>query len=267
MTQDVAPLLALRNVRLVRDERTILDAITWALRPGERWVVLGQNGSGKTTLMRIASLYVHPSSGDVDVLGERLGRFDVRRMRTRIGLASSLLAAQFRRELTPLEIVMTAKNAALEPWWHTYTADDRSRALGFLERLGVGAYADRSFGTLSSGEQQRVQLARTLMADPAFVLLDEPTAGLDLTGRETLVSTLSDLAHQPASPPFVLVTHHVDEIPPGFTHVLLLAGGCSLAQGSIDDVLTADSLSACFGIDLELERRADGRFSAWAHRR
>lgn len=266
MTEAAAPLLALRNVRLVRDERVILDSVTWEVRPGERWIVLGRNGSGKTSLMRIASLYLHPSSGEVEVLGERLGHVDVRRMRTRIGLASSLLAAQLRRELTPLDIVMTAKNAALEPWWHTYTDSDRSRAHGFLERLGVGAYADRAFGTLSSGEQQRVQLARTLMADPAFVLLDEPTAGLDLAGREMLVATLSELAHQPESPPFVLVTHHVDEIPPGFTHVLLMAGGRTLAQGALDQVLTARSLSECFELDLELERRPDGRFSAWARR-
>lgn len=267
MTTVEVPLVALRDVRLVRDERVILDNITWAVRPGEHWVVLGRNGSGKTSIVRIASLYLHPSSGEVDVLGERLGRMDVRRMRTKIGLASSSLAGQFRRQLTPLEIVMTAKNGALEPWWHTYSEDDRRRALSLLERLGVGAYADREFATLSSGEQQRVQLARTLMTDPAYVLLDEPTAGLDLAGRETLVATLSELACHGASPPFVLVTHHVDEIPPGFTHVLLIAAGRSLAQGALDEVLTSAALSACFGLELDLERRPDGRFSAWARHR
>lgn len=257
------PALDLRAVSLVRDERRILDGIDWTVLPQQRWVVLGRNGSGKTSLVRIASLYLHPSAGEVRVLGELLGRTDVRRLRARIGLASSSLAAQLRRELTALDVVMTAKHAALEPWWHHYDDDDRAAARRALARMGIGAFADRAVGTLSSGEQQRVLLARSLMGDPGLVLLDEPTAGLDLGGREQLVHALAQLAHDPAAPALVLVTHHVDEIPPGFTHVLLLADGGVLAAGPIDETLTSASLSACFGVPLTLERRGR-RWSAWA---
>ena len=197
------------------------------------------------------------------MLGEELGRTDVRRLRTRIGLASSSLAHQLRPELTALDVVMTARYAALEPWWHTYTDDDRDRARSLLARLRVGHFAARMIGTLSSGEQQRVLLARTLMMDPGIILLDEPTAGLDLGGREQLVGALAALAADPESPPTVLVTHHVDEIPPGFTHALLLSGGRMLAKGPIERTLKADALSECFRVPLRLERRGN-RWSAWA---
>jgi len=251
-------------VSFVRDERTILAPLDWTVQPHERWLVLGANGSGKTTLLRIASVYEHPSTGTVEVLGERLGRTDVRVLRRRIGLASSGLAAQFRQELTPLDVVMTARYAALEPWWHTYTDEDRARAQDCLERMGVGAYAKRTLATLSSGEQQRVFLARTLMNDPALLLLDEPSARLDLGGREQLIAALSVLVDDAAAPPLVLVTHHVDEVPPGMTHALLLRGGDVVAKGPIARALTNDTLSACFGVHLVLERRPDGRLSAWA---
>jgi iron complex transport system ATP-binding protein len=253
----------LRTVRLVRDERVILDDIDWTVQPGERWVVLGRNGSGKTSIVRIASLYLHPSSGVVEVLGERLGRTDVRVLRRRIGLASAALARELRPDLHALDVVMTAKNAALEPWWHRYDDVDRDRALAQLDRFGIAAYAGRTFGTLSSGEQQRTLLARTLMTEPGLVLLDEPTAGLDLGGREELVSSLTLLARDDTAPPMVLVTHHVDEIPPGFTHVLLLRAGRVHAAGPIESTLTAEALSGCFGMALVLERHGD-RYGAWA---
>jgi iron complex transport system ATP-binding protein len=160
--------------------------------------------------------------------------------------------------------VMTAKYAALEPWWHRYTADDRERAVSCLARMGVGRLAERPLATLSTGERQRVLLARTLMNDPGVILLDEPSAGLDLGGREDLVAALAELGGQRDSPPFVLVTHHVDEIPPGTTHALLLKGGRAIAQGMLGNVLTSDTLSDCFGMPLTLERREDGRFTAWA---
>ena len=255
--------LLLEQVSLVRDGRALLDRVDLEVQPGQHWVVLGRNGSGKTSLIRIASLYLHPSSGTVHVLGERLGRTDVRKLRTRIGIASSSLAQQLRRELTALDVVMTAKHAALEPWWHRYDDDDRSRAAEQLERLGVGHLAGRTVGTLSSGEQQRVLLARTLMAAPGLLLLDEPTAGLDLGGREELVASLARLAADPAAPPSVLVTHHVDEIPPGSTHCLLLREGRVLAAGPLRTTLTAASLSECFGVELTLEHRGD-RYGAWA---
>ncbi len=258
------PALRLSKVSLVRGDRLILDTVSWKIQPHERWVLLGANGSGKTSLVRIGSLYLHPSSGDVDVLGERLGRTDVRSLRTRIGVASSSLTTQLRRELTALEVVMTAKHAALEPWWHTYDDADRAKAAAQLARLGMARYVDRELGTLSSGEQQRVLLARSLMTDPGLLLLDEPTAGLDLGGREQLVSSLAALATDPSSPAMMLVTHHVDEIPPGFTHALLLREGRVLVAGKIDRVLTSANLSECFGVPLTLERHGH-RWSAWAN--
>lgn len=249
-----------------RDGRAILDHVTLRVRPDERWLVLGANGSGKTTLLRIAAMYEHPSAGRVTVLGESLGATDVRVLRRRIGYASAALAAQLRPDLTARDVVMTARYAALEPWWHRYDDHDRADALERLDRMGVRQFADRALGTLSSGEQQRVLLARTLMNDPAVVLLDEPSARLDLAGREQLVTALDEIARDVAAPPFVLVTHHVDEVPPGITHALLLLDGRVLASGAVDDVLTADSLSECFAMPLRLERRADGRLTAWGTR-
>jgi iron complex transport system ATP-binding protein len=255
--------LELRGVSVVRDGRAIVDSVDWTVSTGERWVVLGRNGSGKTTLLRLASCYLHPTAGTVDVLGHRLGRVDVRRLRAQIGLTSAALADQLRPTLDTLDVVVTARYAALEPWWHRYSDEDRRRAAALLDRLGVGHLHAREFGTLSSGERQRVLLARTLMIDPGIVLLDEPNAGLDLAGREELVSALAALARDTEAPPTVLVTHHVDEIPPGFSHVLLLHDGRVLTAGPLDTALTADTLSETFGLRLCLEQR-DGRFSAYA---
>jgi iron complex transport system ATP-binding protein len=252
----------LEGVTVVRDGKRLVEDVDWTVGHGERWVVLGANGSGKTTLLRIASLYLHPSSGSVTVLGEVLGRTDVRRLRTRIGMASPAFGALLRPELTPLEVVMTARNAALEPWWHSYDDGDRARARELLERFHVGHGADRPLSTLSSGERQRVLLARAFSGDPGLVLLDEPTAGLDLAGREELVGALGESAVDPDGPPTVLVTHHVEEIPVGTTHVLLLRDGHVTGAGPIDDVLTASALSDAFGLPLELQRRAD-RWTAW----
>ena len=254
--------LSLRDVTLVREGRAILDTVTWTVGASERWVVLGRNGCGKSTLMKIASLYLHPSSGEVDVLGETLGRTDVRSLRKRIGVASSGMADQLRSDLIAADVVMTAKNAALETWWHTYDDADRQRARDCLERMEIGRLADRSFATLSSGEKQRVLLARTLMPEPGLLLLDEPTAGLDLAGREDLVRTLGVLAAGVDTPATVLVTHHVEEIPEGFTHVLMLSEGRVLSAGTLDDVLTEANLSQCFEMPLGLERR-HGRWWAW----
>lgn len=254
--------LSLRDVTLVREGRAILDSVTWTVGASERWVVLGRNGCGKSTLMKIASLYLHPSSGEVDVLGETLGRTDVRSLRKRIGVASSGMADQLRSDLISADVVMTAKNAALETWWHTYDDADRQRARDCLERMEIGRLADRSFATLSSGEKQRVLLARTLMPEPGLLLLDEPTAGLDLAGREDLVRTLGVLVAGVDTPATVLVTHHVEEIPEGFTHVLMLREGRVLSAGTLDDVLTEANLSQCFEMPLGLERR-HGRWWAW----
>ncbi len=250
-------LLELAGVRLVRDGTVVLDGVDWTVRPGERWVVLGPNGSGKTTLVRIASMWLHPSAGVVRVAGGELGRIDVRRHRVRVAVVSASVADLLRPTIDVLDVVLTAKHAALEAWWHTYDDADRSTAMAALDRFGVGHLAPRTFGTLSSGERQRVLLARALAVDPAVVLLDEPMAGLDLGAREDLVGRLAALAADPSAPPLVLVTHHVDEIPAGFTHGLLLRAGRVHASGPLADVLTDEALSSTFGVPLRLERRHD----------
>ena len=258
--------LELDHIVVRRDGRHIVDDVSLTVRDDENWVVLGANGSGKTTLLRVASMYEHPTTGTLRVLGEQLGSTDVRRLRRRVGYASAALAGQFRTELTATEIVMTARYAALEPWWHRYDDADRARAHECLGRMGVEAFADRSLGTLSSGEQQRVFLARTLMTDPGVILLDEPSARLDLGGRERLVHALDDIAADAGAPPFVLVTHHVDEVPVGVTHALLLRDGRAIVSGPIDDALSSASLTECFGMPITLDRRGDGRYTAWSSR-
>ena len=259
----MSPLL-LERVRLVRDATVILDDVSLRVEPDERWLVLGANGSGKTSLLRIAALYEHPSAGVVEVVGERLGRTDVRELRRRVSYVSAALADQLRPTLSAHDVVRTARFAALEPWWHRYCDADDHRARECLDRLGVGALGGRAFGSLSSGERQRVLLARALMNEPGVVLLDEPAARLDLGGREQLVLALDALAGDPVSAPVVVVTHHVDDIPTTTTHVHLLRGGRTLAAGPIDDTLTSASLSDTFGLPLRLERRRSGRYSAWA---
>ena len=257
--------LEFTSVDFVRGNRAILSGIDWCVQSSERWVVLGPNGSGKTTLCRLASLYLHPTRGSLDVLGQRLGRVDVRELRKHLGFTSAAVAAMLRPTLRVADVVVTGMHAALAPYWHTYTADDHRKARGLLDRFGCLHVVDSEFGTLSSGERQRVLLARTLMSEPSLLVLDEPTAGLDLGGRENLVDLLTHLASDTAAPATIMVTHHVDEIPPGFTHMLLLKNGKVLAKGPIDATLTADRLSHCFGLPLRVEER-DGRWSAWGTR-
>lgn len=256
--------LRLVSISLQRDDILVLDRVDLTVMHDQRWLVLGANGSGKTSLLRVAALYDHPTAGRVEVLGETLGSTDVRTLRQRVGYLSASLAGSLRPQLTALETVMTAKNAALEPWWHVYDDADRSRALDCLDRMGVRHLHDRETGSLSSGEQQRVLLARTLMNDPEVILLDEPSARLDLGGREHLVKSLATWTTDPQAPPLVIVTHHLDEVPPGMTHVLMLKDGRVLVSGPIDSCLDGTRLSECFDIDLRLERRSDGRFSAWS---
>ena len=241
---------------------------TWALRdlnlriePGERWVVLGPNGSGKSTFVQLITGYLHPTTGDFALLGGRLGQgVDWRKMRTRIGCVSAAFAKMLRPALTARDAVMTAKYAALETWWHDWTSADRDRARGLLDDAGFGYLADREFGVLSEGERQQVQLARSLMVIPQLLVLDEPAAGLDLGARERLVGRMAAVAADPAIPAMVLVTHHVEEIPPGMTHALLLRSGVVVAQGLIGHVLTSAFVSSTFDLSVIIESR-DGRFS------
>ena len=255
-TADRAPAaeapLELSGVCLQRSGTTILRDVDWRVGPGEHWVVLGPNGSGKTSVARVATLWEHPSSGSVRVLGERLGRTDVRELRRRIAFVSSAMADMIRPGLSAHDVVMCGINAALEPWWHRYDEGDRTAAASALADSGLGHLSARTFGTLSSGERQRVLLARAHVADPALVVLDEPNAGLDLGGREQLIDDLDARARRTGSPPTVLVTHHVEEIPTAFTHLLAIRRGEVVASGAIGDTLSGAMLSDCFGVDVEL---------------
>ena len=224
-------------------------------------MILGPNGAGKTTLLRIAALYQHPTSGTVDVLGQRLGRCDVRTLRERIAFSSPALAARLEPSMTATEVVMTARYAALAPWWHTYTDEDRARAQSLLQRFRCGPLAEHRLPTLSAGERQRVLLSRTLMTEPGIVLFDEPTAGLDVGGREELVADLATWARDETRPPLVLVTHHLEEIPPAFTHALVMKQGKVAKQGPIEETVTTEVLSEAFNLPLQVEARG-GRFAA-----
>ena len=263
MPAETPTALRFQAVDLDRLTTPILRGIDWVVRPADRWAVLGPNGSGKTTMFELASGYLHPTRGSVDILGHRLGHVDVRRLRERIGLVSTAVAKKLVPDITATDVVVSALHGALEPWWHRYTAAERDRARELLTRAGFGSIIDRRFGVLSDGERQQVMLARSLMRDPDLLLLDEPAAGLDMGGRERLVASLGRLAHDPASPPTVMITHHVEEIPTGFTHVLLLREGRLVAAGPLPETLTAASLSETFGLSLILEG-ADGRWHSRA---
>jgi len=248
---------------VVRSGNYLLRDITWHVAADQRWVLLGPNGAGKTTLLNLAAARMHPTNGTVDVLGERLGRVDVNELRTRIGLASAALADRIPREETVRDVVLTASWGVVGRFRERYDAIDEMRARALLDLMGVAAMADRRFGTLSEGERKRTMIARALMTDPELLLLDEPAAGLDLGGREDLVARLAELAHDPEAPTLVLVTHHVEEIPPGFTHALLLREGVVVAQGPLAETVTSENLSKTFGLPL-LVTHAGDRFTARA---
>jgi iron complex transport system ATP-binding protein len=251
------------GVTVRRGDKILLDAIDWTVEEDERWAVLGPNGAGKTTLLQIAAANLHPSSGEAYVFGERLGRVDVFELRPRIGLASAALADRIPGRERVSDVVVSAGYSVLGRWREAYGRLDVRRATALLERMGVGSFGDRFYGTLSQGEKARVQVARALMTDPELLLLDEPAAGMDLGGREDLVRRLTRFAEDPDAPASVLVTHHVEELPPGITHVLLLREGAIVAAGLASDVLTDDHLSATFGLPLRVERR-DRRWYARA---
>jgi len=258
---DVDTVLRMSGVGVRRGTAHLLRSVDWTVELDERWVVLGPNGAGKTTLLQLAAAQLHPSSGTAEVLGERLGRVDVFELRPRIGLTSAALAGRAPNNETVLDVVVSAGYAVVGRWREEYDVLDTGRARHLLYQLGVQQLADRRFGTLSEGERKRVQIARALMTDPELMLLDEPAAGLDLGGREDLVRRLAAIAADPYAPAMVLVTHHVEEIPRGFTHVLMLRDGTVVASGPLDTTLTAENLSRTFGMRLQLDV-ADGRFSA-----
>ena len=255
----------LENVYVVRNGRALLEDVSWEIGAGQRWALLGANGSGKTTLLRVVGSTLCPTSGTVEILGERLGRVDIRELRTRIAVVSASVSRTLRPELAALDVVLTGRNAALETWWHEYSDDDRREAAALLADAGFGdeSFADRPFGLLSEGERQQVLLARALMSSPELLLMDEPAAGLDLGARERLLGRLGALAADPVVPPLVLVTHHLEEIPPGVTHAALMRAGRVVASGAIDDVLTGATVSEAFAVDVTVDRRG-GRWSAHA---
>ena len=250
----VSDVVRFLEVDVVRGGTNILAGVTWDVAEGQRWVVLGPNGAGKTTLLALAATLIHPTRGSVEILDERLGRTDVFELRPRIGLASAALAERIPPEETVSDVVITAAYAITGRWREGYEIGDHTRAQRLLDQLGVGTLTSRRFGTLSEGERKRVQVARALMTDPELLLLDEPAAGLDLGGREDLVRRLGAIAVDQDAPTTVLVTHHVEEIPEGFTHALLLRGGVVVAQGNIEDVLTPELLGQTFGLPLDVDR-------------
>jgi iron complex transport system ATP-binding protein len=255
------PVLELAEVTVRRGPATLIEAVDWTVEEDERWVVLGPNGAGKTTLLQVASAQIHPTSGVVGILGEVLGTVDVFELRPRIGLTSAALAERVPRDERVHDVVVSASYGVIGRWRERYDDLDHTRAEDLLVEVGASHLTDRTFGTLSEGERKRVQIARALMSDPELLLLDEPAAGLDLGGREDLVSTLSTLAMDELSPATVLVSHHVEEIPPGFTHALLLRRGRVVAAGPLEQVLTEEIVSDTFGMPLRLWHE-DGRWGA-----
>jgi iron complex transport system ATP-binding protein len=255
------PVLELAEVTVRRGPATLIEAVDWTVEEDERWVMLGPNGAGKTTLLQVASAQIHPTSGVVGILGEVLGTVDVFELRPRIGLTSAALAERVPRDERVHDVVVSASYGVIGRWRERYDDLDHTRAEDLLVEVGASHLTDRTFGTLSEGERKRVQIARALMSDPELLLLDEPAAGLDLGGREDLVSTLSTLAMDELSPATVLVSHHVEEIPPGFTHALLLRRGRVVAAGPLEQVLTEEIVSDTFGMPLRLWHE-DGRWGA-----
>ncbi|MGA1479909.1 MAG: ABC transporter ATP-binding protein [Candidatus Nanopelagicales bacterium] len=255
--------LDLDRVGVRRGTAWILSDLTWRVEDDQRWVLLGPNGAGKSTLLSIAATRQHPTTGSARILGETMGMSDVFDLRPRIDLVGAGLSESISARERVRDVVLTASWGMTGRWREEYDAADARRADRLLHLLGVADLAERRFGTLSDGERKRCLIARALMSDPELLLLDEPAAGLDLGGREQLVGRLSAMALDPTAPTTVLVTHHVEEIPLGVTHALLLRDGRSIAQGPVEAVLVNEALSAAYGLPLEVQRR-DGRWAARA---
>ena len=255
--------IRLDNVSVVRGGKKILGPLNWEVNEGERWVVIGPNGAGKTTLFSLASAQMHPTSGVVEVLGEKLGRVDVFELRPRIGVVGTYISTALPDDERVIDVVLTGAYAILGRWQEAYELWDESRAVALLTIMGVRELAERKYFTLSDGEKKRALIARSLMANPELVLLDEPAAGLDLGGREDLLKRFDSLAEDPNAPVTLIITHHIEEIPSGTTHLLLLRDGLPIASGPISEVLTPQNLKSAYDIDFELQVH-NGRYSAFA---
>lgn len=261
----MSEVLTFNDVSVVRGRKDLLKDVSWQVNEGERWIVLGPNGAGKSTLMNIASTRMHPTRGTAGILGETLGRVDVFELRPLIGLSSALVANSIPGNETALNVVLTAAYGMTGRWREKYEKLDERRAFGLLHDWGMSTFMNQSFAKLSEGERKRVLIARALMTDPELLILDEPAAGLDLAGRENLVAKLGELASDQYAPALVLVTHHLEEIPEGFTHILMMREGQVVAAGEIAATLTEENLEATYSMPLALHREG-GRFSAFARR-
>ena len=259
----MSAILELSDISVRRGDRIILGPLNWQVLEGERWVILGPNGAGKTTLLQICSSLIHPTTGEINILGEKLGKVDVFELRTRIGLTSSALVEQLPTDELVMDVVLTAAYAMLGRWQEKYDLWDESRAMALLTALGVRELGERLFGSLSEGEKKRVQIARALMADPELLLLDEPASSLDLGGREDLLRRIESLSKDPLAPATVIVTHHIEEIPVGTTHALLLREGAVVAQGEVASVITDQNLTQAYGLAITVQTEG-GRFFARA---
>lgn len=259
----MAPVVELADVTVVRGKATLLDRVNWVIDEADRWVIIGPNGAGKTTLLQVVSANLHPTAGRAAILDEVLGAVDVFELRPRIGVTSAALAERIPRSESVGNVIVSAGYAVVGRWTERYDVTDFERAGALMRQLRIERLGKRTFGTLSEGERKRVQIARALMTDPELLLLDEPAAGLDLAGRESLVATLGEIIADPHAPATVLVTHHLEEIPAGMTHALLLKQGRIVAAGPIAEVLTDDLLSDAFDLPLQITQ-TDGRWSARA---
>lgn len=262
-TSDVAAsVVEMDRVRVwAADGTDILQNVSWTVRAGEHWALLGPNGAGKSTLLALAGAARHPSEGTVTVLGGRLGRIDMPALRRRIGVVDA--DSPFLDWLTAEAAVLTGKTATRRPLWERYGEDDRHRARDLLALVGCAGLVHRSIASCSQGERQRIRIARALMAEPPLLLLDEPATGLDLPAREALLAALAASALSRPGRASILVTHHLEELPTTITHALLLRSGAIVASGGVDDILHAETVSACFGLDVRVGR-SDGRWFARA---
>lgn len=257
----MASVVELHHVSVRRGAALLLDDVSWTINEDERWVVIGPNGAGKTTLMQLLAAQLHPTSGRVKLLGEELGAVDVFELRPRIGMTSADVAERIPRTEIVRDVVISSAYGVMGRWREEYDAVDHQQAMALMEQFHVADLAERTFGTLSEGERKRVQIARALMTDPELLILDEPGAGLDLAGRERLVQNLAELANDEVAPAQVLVTHHVEEIPDGYTHALLLKDGRVAVAGPVREAITGKWLSHTFDIPLRLYH-SHGRYTA-----
>lgn len=255
--------LNLSQVSVTRDDRVILGPFDFAIAEGERWVILGPNGAGKSTLLKLMAALNFPTQGTVEILGLRMGKVDLFELRPRVGFCSSAMTEFIPPDELVRDVVLTAAYAVLGRWNENYDLWDESRAIALLTTFGVRNLGDREFGTLSEGERKRVQICRALMADPEILLLDEPAAGLDLGGREDILSRFANFSRDSKAPVTVLVTHHIEEIPEGTTHALLMKDGFIAVSGPVDEVVTTEHISAVFGLPISVQKE-NGRFSARA---